>query len=85
MKKLVLAVALAFAAAIGGAVAVAAVTSTHVAACTGYNCWTGNLPMKNFVLALMLALAVLGGAVAVSAVTVNSTYADPNGDGSGGH
>jgi hypothetical protein len=41
--------------------------------------------MKNFVFALVLVLAVLGGAVAVSAVTVNSAYADPNGDGGGCH
>jgi hypothetical protein len=37
--------------------------------------------MQKLVLALMLALAVLGVAAAVSAVTVNSAYADPNGNG----
>jgi hypothetical protein len=41
--------------------------------------------MKKLALAFALAFAVVGGAVAFSAVATNSAYADPGGNGGGGH
>jgi hypothetical protein len=42
-------------------------------------------PMKSLLVAFVLAFVLIGGVVTVAAVAANSAYADPNGNGGGGH